>query len=63
MTREQINYLLASSRSQRDYAKRMIDEQFYRLDKRNDLTRWFSLYLLHKSAIEWLEKQRTDDDE
>lgn len=60
MTQEQIDNLLQTSRSQRDYAKRMIDEQFDQLDKRNDLTRWFKLYLLHKASVEWLEKQKAD---
>jgi len=38
----------------------MIDEQFDQLDKRNDLTHWFKLYLLHKASVEWLEKQKED---
>ena len=41
VTRIELDSLLATSRAQRDYAKRVINEQFDQLDKRNNLTKWF----------------------
>ncbi len=62
MTRTELDRMLQISISQRDWAKRMIDEQFERLDARNELTYWFKLYLVHKDAVEWLKKQKADND-
>jgi hypothetical protein len=62
MTRNQIDSLLANSRLQRDRAQKMIKEHFDELQARNQETQWINLYLVHKAQVEWLEKQKPDDE-
>ena len=62
MTQKQIDSLLANSRVQRDRAQRMIHEHFDDLEAKNQASYWVNLFLVHKAQVEWLEKQKPDDE-
>lgn len=62
MTRKQIDSLLANSRLQPDRAQRMIHEHFDDLETTNQASSWVNLSMVHKAQVEWLEKQKPDDE-
>ena len=62
MTKKEIQKQLAGAKAQRDYARRMLRENFDALEAKNEETRWFRLYLNKKAEVEWLENQVPDDD-
>jgi hypothetical protein len=62
VTRKQIDGLLENATLQRDRAQKMIREHFDELQARNQETFWTKLYLVKKAEVDWLKKQRADDE-
>lgn len=54
--------MLANATAQRDRALQMLRENFDELEARNQETRWVKLYLLKKDEVEWLRKQKAEDE-
>ena len=61
MNQKQIDYLLRVHRGQRDRAKRMLDERYQELEKRDEETEWIRVYVKHKGIVEGLEAEKPDD--
>ncbi len=62
MKRKEIDRMLANATAQRDRALQMLRENFDELEARNQETRWVKLYLLKKDEVEWLRKQKAEDE-
>lgn len=61
MNRRVLEELLETHRSQRDYAKKMLDDHYYELEERNQETKWINRYVKHKLFVEALEQEEPDD--
>ena len=62
MTRKEIDGMLAAATAHRDNALQILREHFDELEARNQETFWVRLYLLKKSEVEWLQKQKAEDE-
>lgn len=62
MTRKQIEALLKTHRSQRDYAKDYLDKHYFELEEQDKETEWINRYVKHKRIVEDLEKEVPDDE-
>ena len=54
--------MLAAATSHRDNALKMLREHFDALEARNQETFWIRFYLLKKDEVEWLRKQKAEDE-
>lgn len=61
MTRQLLEYLLATHRSQRDFAKEMLDNHYYELEERDEETVWISHFIKHRDIVTQLENEIPDD--
>lgn len=61
MTKRAIQEALETHRAQLGYAKHMLDSNYYLFEEIGEESKWLNIYIKHKNAVEWLEKQIPDD--
>lgn len=61
MTRPQLDELIRIHTAQRDFAKQILDERYFELEKRGEEQRWLNRYIYHKKIVEALEQEQPDD--
>lgn len=61
MTREQINYLLKTHESQRDFALQMLRRLMTELEAQGRETEWTNRYLYHKWVVDSLKQEKAED--